>query len=171
MRESKPSPDFIARIKNKKFAAIVMFIASVVIGVSTFTNAARNLSGLVSVEEARAAINGDWVADVIYDWPNAKHMETFSLSGTGGELRGIASFLGVKRGIVEGKTQGGRVEFLIKSREGVGDAGKDVEHRYTGTLVGDEIRFVMQTDGSVSPHVPVEFVAHRLVGAAHEDSK
>jgi len=35
-------------------------------------------------------------------------------------------------------------------------------HRYRGRRVGDELRFVMQTEGGASAHLPVEFVARRI---------
>jgi hypothetical protein len=35
-------------------------------------------------------------------------------------------------------------------------------HRYDGAWAGDQIRFVMQTEGGLSDHRPVEFVAHRV---------
>lgn len=35
-------------------------------------------------------------------------------------------------------------------------------HRYHGRLQGDEIRFVTQTEGGDTPHVPIEFVARRV---------
>jgi len=41
-----------------------------------------------------------------------------------------------------------------------------VVHRYRGRLAGDEIRFVMQTEGGSSAHVPIEFVARRVAPAA-----
>ena len=48
---------------------------------------------------------------------------------------------------------------------GAGDGGP-VVHRYRGRLVGDEIRFVMQTEGGSSAHLPVEFVARRAAASA-----
>ena len=35
-------------------------------------------------------------------------------------------------------------------------------HRHHGRLQGDEIRFVTQTEGGDTPHVPIEFVARRV---------
>jgi len=44
-------------------------------------------------------------------------------------------------------------------------------HRYRGQLVGDELRFVMQTEGGGSAHVPVEFVARRTAASAPADNR
>jgi hypothetical protein len=45
-------------------------------------------------------------------------------------------------------------------------ANAEVVHRYKGRLVDDEIRFVMQTEGSSSTHVPIEFVARPSAASA-----
>jgi hypothetical protein len=111
----------------------------------------------------RPDINGVWHAQVRYDWPNADHLERFVFSGEAQELRGTASFLGADRGIVEGSIEAGTLRFITRTTE-VHSTTAPVEavHRYRGTLSGDEIRFVMQTEGGLSSHVPVEFTARRL---------
>ena len=116
---------------------------------------------------ARADVNGAWQAEVNYDWPNARYLERFSFGGEAAELQGSASFLGVARGILEGSTDATGLRFLTRSAEigtgtgtGTGAAVETI-HRYRGRRVGDELRFVMQTEGGSTVHVPVEFVARR----------
>ena len=112
---------------------------------------------------ARADVNGAWQAEVHYDWPNAHYLERFSFSGEAAELHGSASFLGVARGVLEGSTDATGLRFLTRSAEiatGAGTAA-DTVHRYRGRRVGDELHFVMQTEGGSTVHVPVEFVARR----------
>jgi hypothetical protein len=46
---------------------------------------------------ARAQVNGDWQADVTYDWDNARFSERFRFAGAADALHGSASFLGVAR--------------------------------------------------------------------------
>jgi hypothetical protein len=154
------------QLKNNKFIAIAMIGTAVVGGIASFANSAKTLVSM-AVVESRPAINGEWRAQVTYDWPNANYTETFSLDGEGEKINGSASFLRVKRGIVEGSVKGGKLEFTTKTQEAVGDATREVTHRYTGSLSAsaDEIRFVMQTDGSASAHVPVAFVARRAASA------
>jgi TIR domain len=119
-------------------------------------------------KEARLAINGSWLAQVDYDWPNAHHAERFVFGGEGGELHGSASFLGVARGVLEGSVEPDGLRFVTRTSE-MGAAGTvETVHRYRGRLVGDELRFVMQTEGSSSAHVPVEFVARREPAAASQ---
>ena len=117
---------------------------------------------------ARPNVNGEWQADVIYDWPNARHAERFVFAGEDGELHGSASFLGVARGVLEGRVDASGLSFVTRTSELAGSGGGSpvVVHRYRGRLAGDEIRFVMQTKGGNSTHVPIEFVIRRVAPAA-----
>ena len=120
---------------------------------------------------ARPRVNGEWRAEVDYDWPGAHHVERFVFSGDGDELHGSASFLGVARGILEGRVDGAGASFVTRTSELAGGGSTDVVHRYRGRIVGDELRFVMQTEGGSSAHVPVEFVARRIAAAAPQGSR
>lgn len=114
----------------------------------------------------RAAINGSWQAEVVYDWPNAKYTERFTLGGDGAGLHGSASFLGVPRGLLEGRVEAGQLSFVTRTQETGSSGSAELVHRYQGRLVGDEIRFVMQTEGGTSAHVPIEFAARRVAPAS-----
>lgn len=116
---------------------------------------------------ARPDINGEWRAEVTYDWPGANHVEHFIFTGEANDLSGSASFLGVARGIVEGRIEAGTLRFSTLTNE-VAGSGAPVQrvHRYRGTVQDAEIRFVMQTEGGVSVHVPVEFTARRVAPAS-----
>lgn len=152
----------LTQLKNNPLLATLIVLGTIVIGVSAFTDAARNLVG-VFTPASRPAINGQWVAEVTYDWPNAKYQETFSFQGANGEIYGTASFLGVKRGIVEGKVNKQKVQFVTKTREVIGDQpARETTHNYRGELAGNELRLFMQTSGGYSTHVPVEFTARRV---------
>ncbi len=111
----------------------------------------------------RAAVNGHWQAEVVYDWPNARYAERFEFAGEGEALQGSASFLRLGRGILEGRVGPDGLSFVTRSREQLGadSAGLETSHRYRGRLVGDELQFVMQTEGGYSAHRPIEFVARR----------
>lgn len=114
-------------------------------------------------EPPRAAINGEWQAEVTYDWPNARHVERFVFAGEDAGVHGSASFLGVARGLLEGRVENDVVSFVTRTGE---MSGAQSTHRYRGRLAGGEIRFVMQTEGGSSPHVPIEFVARPAARAA-----
>jgi TIR domain len=126
-----------------------------------------------SVPAARPQVNGEWRAEVDYDWPGAHYNERFVFSGGGAELHGSASFLGVARGVLESRIDGPGLSFVTRTSElnGAADSGAEVVHRYRGRLTGDEIRFVMQTEGGGSAHVPIEFVARRATASAPQASR
>ena len=113
--------------------------------------------------QGRPAINGNWVAQARYDWPNADYTERFTFDGEGRDLHGKAGFLGSYRGIVEGRVEpAGNLTFLTRSHEQLGSgAPKETTHRYRGKLTRDSLRLVMQTEGGFTEHVPVEFKAQR----------
>ena len=125
------------------------------------------------VAAARPQVDGEWRADVTYDWDNARFSERFRFAGEADALHGSASFLGVARGVLEGRVDGAGVVFVTRTSEtsGSGDSATAVVHRYRGRLAGDELRFVMQTEGGSSAHVPIEFVARRVAGAAPPASR
>jgi hypothetical protein len=107
-------------------------------------------------------ISGEWQAEVIYDWSNASHAEVFSFKMEDGEVLGTASFLGTKRALLDGKISGNKLTFITKTQEcsGTGEP-RDARHEYRGRILGNEIRFVMLTEGGYSQHLPIEFTARR----------
>jgi hypothetical protein len=79
----------------------------------------------------------------------------------GNVVSGTASFLGVRRGIVNGSLTDDRVVFETRTEEITGERDRaPVEHHYRGTIAGDTIAFTMQSDGGSST-LPIEFTARR----------
>lgn len=109
----------------------------------------------------RAAINGRWLADVVYDWPNANFTERLALAGEGDEITGSVSFLRVPRTIVDGRVTAQGLRFATRSTEVSGGTERELTHRYQGQLVGDELRLQMQTSGAVQAHRQIQFTARR----------
>jgi hypothetical protein len=106
------------------------------------------------------ALAGDWSADVAYDWGD-KYTERFAFTVDGNVVSGTASFLGVRRGIVNGSLTDDRVVFETRTEEITGERDRaPVEHHYRGTIAGDTIAFTMQSDGGSST-LPIEFTARR----------
>lgn len=163
MAESETLVDRVyTRIKANPVVSVLIILGSIVIGLSTFTDAAKNLLSLV-VRDTRPHINGVWQAEVTYDWNSAKYTETFTFEGDGDAVYGTASFLGKKRGIVEGKITKDTLHFMTTTGETLGSLPtKDSIHDYRGRIVGGEMKFVMQTRGGYSEHIPIEFVAKRV---------
>jgi hypothetical protein len=115
----------------------------------------------------RPDINGVWEADVKYDWTPTPRKERFEFSGSGAGVTGSASFLGVPRGVLEGRADATGLRFVTRTSEttGSGDATRELVHRYQAQNVGGELRFVMQTEGGAAPRTPVSFVARRVNAA------
>ncbi len=112
-------------------------------------------------------IEGDWRADVTYDW-GATYPETFKFKLDGDDVLGTASFGGVPRGILNGKLIGGKLTFATRTQE-VTDGRDDAEgllHRYRGIVSDERIQFYMQTAGGVSDHSQIEFLARRPLAQA-----
>jgi len=131
---------------------------------SESTDAAKNTSGVL-IQDMRPDINGEWEGDVTYDWSDARYVEHFVFRGEGDEVHGTASFLGTKKGILEGSIKKDGLRFITRTREILGGDSKNpkgVVHRYRGQLLGNEIKFIMQTEGGYSEHIPIEFIAKKL---------
>lgn len=164
MNEPKTRFDrFNFRIKNNPIVASLIVLGTIVIALSTITDAAKNLLGLV-VKETRPEINGEWRAEVTYDWPDAKYAETFTFGGDGDNVHGTASLLGEKRGILEGKVRKDRLQFTTKTQEVLQDWNnpRDAVNRYQGKFFRDEIKFILQMEGGFSEHIPIEFTARKV---------
>ncbi len=118
------------------------------------------------VHETAAALlaraGGEWTATVRYGW-GAEHEETFRITVDGEALIGTATFLGVPRGIEEGRIEGDGLVFLTRTRSEMGEESREVVHRYRATGGGQELSFVLQSSGGFDTNVPVSFVAHRVI--------
>ena len=155
---------FRLRIKNNPTVASLMVLGMIVIALSTFTDAAKNLLGLV-IKETRPDINGEWTAEVTYPWKKVSYVETFSFDGDDDDVNGAASFLEDKQVILEGKIIEDRLEFITKTLEYSPDwndnTRKVAKHHYRGKILEDEIKFVMETYGGFSTDSPIEFTAKK----------
>jgi hypothetical protein len=86
--------------------------------------------------------------------------ERFQLAVDGDVVSGTASFLGVPRGILDGRVDGDTVTFRTRIAEGPGSPA--FVNAYRGRLDGDVIRFVLQDDRGTPP---AELVARRVAGS------
>ena len=172
MKEPRTKFDkFRSRIKNNPIFASLMVLGMIIIALSTFTDAAKNLLGLI-IKETRPNINGEWTAEVIYPWKKASYFETFSFNGKGNEVHGVASYLENKQVILEGKIiEEGRIEFKTKTREYSPDWDNNniklATHHYSGRILGNEIKFVMETYGGFSSDSPIEIIAKKAPNKAN----
>ncbi|HWP22654.1 MAG TPA: hypothetical protein VNM15_00530, partial [Candidatus Binatia bacterium] len=80
-----------------------------------------------------AEIAGRWSAEVAYS-RGEKFAEEFFFQPEGARLFGTASFLGVKRGIEEGRIDGEKIAFFIRFQESGGGVTTDHKNYYWGVL-------------------------------------
>lgn len=104
-----------------------------------------------------AAITGYWSAEVRYSW-GEKFTEQFFFVPEGAKLFGSASFLGVKRGIEEGRIDGERIAFFVRFQESAGAVTANHKNYYWGGLDGDRILMRLQDDRG---NPPLDFVLRR----------
>lgn len=151
------------KIKNNPVMAFLIGIGTIVIALSTFTNATKNILGTV-IKDTRPPINGEWKAEVTYDWDNAKYIETFVFEGEGSDVYGTATFLQGKKGIVEGEMVKNSLKFNTNSHEVLASfEPKDSIHHYRGKYMDGKINFTMQTEGGYSDHILIRFIAKKVV--------
>lgn len=164
MADSKTRLDrFNARIKNNPIIASLILLGTLIIALSTLTNATKNILGLVMTQQ-RPDINGEWTAEVTYDWNKTATTETLTFGGDGTDVHGTVSFQGSRKAIHEATLSNDKLQFITKTQEISGDwnNAKTVTQRYRGKLLGDEIEFVLQIEGGSSEHAPIEFTARKI---------
>ncbi len=157
---------FVFFRRSSERTRIAMFVM-LFVGVVSFGVAAMRITpGVTAGPEAAAVavadIDGEWRAEVKYDWGDT-HNEDFAFNYDGTEVLGTASYLGKKRALFEGQLKGDRISFITKSQQSISsdDSIREVVHHYTGKVAGDRIQFVLRSAGGFTEHVPVEFTALR----------
>ncbi|MEE9356739.1 MAG: hypothetical protein V3U75_14205 [Methylococcaceae bacterium] len=171
MKEQRTQFDkFKSRIKNNPILASLMVLGMVIIALSSFTDAAKNLLDLV-ISETRPDINGEWTAEVTYPWKKVSYDEAFSFDGNDNEVHGAVSYLENKQIILDGKIIENRIEFKTKTTENSPDWENNIlklaTHHYRGIVLEKEIKFVMETYGGYSSDSPIEFIAKRVPNKAN----
>lgn len=141
---------------------VMLFVGVVSFGVAAMRIMPGVAAGPEAVPVPVADIDGEWRAEVKYDWGDT-HNEDFAFNYDGTEVLGTASYLGKKRALFEGQLKGDRISFITKSQQSISsdDSIRDVVHHYTGKVAGDRIQFVLRSAGGFTEHVPVEFTALR----------
>lgn len=141
---------------------VMLFVGVVSFGVAAMRITPGVTAGPEAAPVAVADIDGEWRAEVKYDWGDT-HNEDFAFNYDGTEVLGTASYLGKKRALFEGQLKGDRISFITKSQQSISsdDSIREVVHHYTGKVAGDRIKFVLRSAGGFTEHVPVEFTALR----------
>lgn len=109
---------------------------------------------------AATGLAGTWMAAVKYNWGDT-YNETFAFEVRGQELTGSASYVTAPHGIIDGKIDGSRLSFQTTSYSELNDRRYQEKHRYRGTVSGDTIEFVLDTDSGYDAPPPLTFTARR----------
>ncbi len=96
------------------------------------------LSVATSSDSLAAKLSGRWRGEVTYPW-GAKYREEFFFTPEGNTLFGTASFIGIKRGVEEGRVFGESITFKVRFEETASGGTRLATNRYEGRLKGDEI--------------------------------
>ncbi len=142
--------------------------AVAVCGIAAWTYVQARASSAPPVTAAHVApaapsvdVTGTWKASVKYSWGDT-YPETFQFDVHGAELTGSASYVTAPHGLVDGRIDGNRLSFQTTSYSDLNEQRYQQKHRYRGTVSGDEIAFVLDTDSGYDAPPPTTFTAHRV---------
>jgi len=159
--------DVVKRIKRHPVVALALILSTIVVGLSSFTNAARNLLGLLP-DEATADVSGRWSTEELdnqYD-KSKRYRLIFDLKARDGLLLGTLQIVQANnqgahtKALREGHIEGHEIEFHTLERSVSGQEEIQFKDFYSGTVDGLEIRFVRDSDRPWE-FMPQEFVAKR----------
>lgn len=97
-----------------------------------------------------AKLTGRWRGEVTYPW-GAKYQEEFFFTPEGNALFGTASFIGIKRGVEDGRIVGETILFKVRFEETSGEGTRMGTNRYEGTLSGDHLTIKFFDEAGSSP--------------------
>jgi hypothetical protein len=108
----------------------------------------------IITDSLAAKLTGRWRGEVVYPW-GAKYQEEFLFTPEGNTLFGTASFIGIKRGIEDGRVTGGTITFKVRFEETSGGSTRVGTNRYEGNLSGDNL-LIKFFDEAGSPPVEIK---------------
>ncbi len=85
-----------------------------------------------------AKLAGRWRGEITYPW-GAKYQEEFFFTAEGNALYGTASFIGIKRGVEEGRIVGETILFKVSFEETSSSGIRIGTNRYEGQFSGDNL--------------------------------
>lgn len=143
----------ISRIKNNPVLALLIVAGTIVISLSTFTDATKNILGLIPKSEI-LTINSRWVTDELTNPFNKKDKFKlhFDIERKGEALLGTIRMASTKdwynitSGILGGTIKGNIISFYTMEQSTLGRETIRYKNIYHGSVLKDEIKFVLQSD-------------------------
>ena len=169
MAEKTRFDKIFVKIKNNPVLAVIIALGVIVMALSSFTNAARNLFGLLSKEKESANVTGTWKTQALINQFNTKQKWTFTfefdakdttLLGTvtltpSGDNR---SYI---KGIQGGKLEGHNISFYTRQTAWLGTEKMVYKDLFYGTIANGEIEFIQNSDRQ-GGFIPQKFVAKKV---------
>jgi hypothetical protein len=171
MAEKTRFDNIFLKIKNNPVLAIIIALGAIVIALSTFTNAARNLMDLFSNQSAvvtgteSANVGGTWKTQELSSQFNKNQKFTFSFEFDAKDtilfgtitLTPIGDNRSYKKGIRGGKIEGNIISFYTQETTWMGSEKHVYKDLFHGTVSNDEIEFIQSSDR------PWEFVPQKFI--------
>ncbi len=154
MNKQKTQFDSIlSRIKNNPVLATILVLGTIVIALSTFTNAAKNLLSLIP-NKSIPNVTGKWSTQILSNQfaekDKFKLIFEFELLGRAifGKIQKISTEnrYNVAKGIRDVKITGNLISFYTQEESWVGDKTVHFKDFYRGEVSSKEIHFVLQSD-------------------------
>ena len=169
MAEKTRFDKIFVKIKNNPVLAVIIALGVIVMALSSFTNAARNLLSIFSKEKESANITGAWKTQALTNQFNTKQKWTFTfefdakdttLLGTvtltpSGDNR---SYI---KGIQGGKLEGNNISFYTRQTAWLGTEKMVYKDLFYGTIANGEIEFIQNSDRQ-GGFIPQKFVAKKV---------
>ena len=169
MAEKTRFDKIFVNIKNNPVLAVIIALGVIVMALSSFTNAARNLLSIFSTEKERANITGTWKTQALNNQFNTKQKWTFTfefdaqdttLLGTV-TLTPLGDNRSYKKGIQEGKIEGHNISFYTPQTAWMGTEKMVYKDLFYGTVSNNEIEFIQNSDRQ-GGFIPQKFVAKKV---------
>jgi len=167
MAEKTRVDNIFGKIKNNPVLSVIIALGVIVIALSTFTNAARNLLSLISNEKTN--LSGTWKTPELANQfnKNQKWTYTFEFDVKGSTLLGaltqttLGDNRSQKQGILGGKIEGNNISFYIQETSLLGQKREQYKNLFYGTVSDGEIEFIQNSDRSWG-FVPQKFTAKKV---------
>ncbi len=167
MAEKTRFDKIFVKIKNNPALAVIIALGVIVIALSTFTNAARNLLSLISKEKAN--VTGVWKTQVLTNQfqENQKWTLSFEFDAKGTTLLGTITQTTLwnnrsyKKGILGGKIEGNNISFYTQQTSWWGSEKMVHKDLFYGTVSNGEIEFIQNSDRQ-GGFVPQKFIAKKV---------
>jgi hypothetical protein len=145
--------ELISRVQRNPLVASVILVGTIVVALSTFTDAAENLLQLVTGKKA-ADVTGSWLTDVLsnpfdqsdsYRWLFDLQAVDTTVAGTMTETPTDGG-RSVERAIKEATLHDNLISFYIPYTASLHDGTVDFRDHYLGRVTKDTIYFTLRSD-------------------------